>query len=237
MPGFQTGSNALIAYKKQAGLGVPANGAGASVLRIAGGAGVKLAKQAIASNEIRSDGLSTRGRHGTQQVTAAYNAEASLGAFDPIIEVIMRGVWDANVLAKTQADFTSLTTVNARRRSGFSIEPIAVSAFALWAGPALFGAGTFGAGDDGRDRHRRFAADFCARRAEAGCDQRAGCDAGPDVYGRGARQPCAPRPAAAGLVRPAEALPGFRGDALGRVRRQRSVFERAAVGQHGERFL
>jgi hypothetical protein len=111
VPNFQTGSNASIAYKKQAGLGVPANGAGASVLRIAGGAGVKLAKQAIASAEIRSDGLSTRGRHGTQQVTAAYNAEASLGALDPIIEAIMRGGWDSNVLSKTQADFTSLTTV------------------------------------------------------------------------------------------------------------------------------
>src|ERR1700755_1566391 len=107
---YQTGSNALIAYKKQAGLGVPADRAGASVLRIAGGNGVKLAKQAIASAEIRADGLSTRGRHGTQQVTAAYNAEASLGALDPIIEAIMRGTWDANVLSKTQADFTSLTT-------------------------------------------------------------------------------------------------------------------------------
>ena len=110
MPSFQTGSNVQVAYKKQADLGVPASGAGANVLRIAGGAGVKLAKQAIASAEIRSDGLSTRGRHGTQQVTAAYNAEASLGALDPIIEAIMRGTWDTNVLSKTQADFTSLTT-------------------------------------------------------------------------------------------------------------------------------
>ena len=108
---YQTGSNALVAYKKQAAVGVPANGAGASVLRIAGGNGVKLAKSAIASAEIRSDGLSTRGRHGTQQITAAYNAEASLGALDPIIEAIMRGAWDTNVLSKTQADFTSLTTV------------------------------------------------------------------------------------------------------------------------------
>jgi hypothetical protein len=63
-----------------------------------------------ASAEIRKDGMSTRGRHGTQQVTAAYSAEASLGALDPIIEAIMRGTWDASVLAKTQADFTGLTT-------------------------------------------------------------------------------------------------------------------------------
>jgi Phage tail tube protein len=110
MTNYQTGSNAQIAYKKQADRGVPANGAGASILRIAGGNGIKLAKQAIASAEIRKDGLSTRGRHGTQQITAAYNAEASLGALDTIIEAIMRGTWDSNVLSKTQADFTGLTT-------------------------------------------------------------------------------------------------------------------------------
>jgi hypothetical protein len=81
-------------------------------LRIAGGPGVKLAKQAIASAEIRSDGMSTRGRHGTQQVTAAYSAEASLGALDPIIEAIMRSSWDTNVLTKTQTDFTGLTTAS-----------------------------------------------------------------------------------------------------------------------------
>jgi hypothetical protein len=110
MTNYQTGSNAQIAYKKQADRGVPANGAGASVLRISGGNGIKLAKQAIASAEIRKDGLSTRGRHGTQQITAAYNAEASLGALDTIIEAIMRGTWDVNILSKTQADFTGLTT-------------------------------------------------------------------------------------------------------------------------------
>src|SRR5215470_2978652 len=114
MSTYQTGSNAQISYKKQTGRGVAASGAGASVLRIAGGAGVKSAKQAIASAEIRSDGMSTRGRHGTQQVTAAYSAEASLGALDPIIdpiiEAIMRSTWDTNVLTKTQADFTGLTT-------------------------------------------------------------------------------------------------------------------------------
>jgi tail tube protein len=111
MTTYQTGSNALIAYKKQSGLGVPASGAGANVLRIAGGNGIKLSKSAIASAEVRNDGMSTRGRHGTQAVTAAYSAEASLGALDPIIEAIMRSTWDSTVLSKTQADFTSLTTV------------------------------------------------------------------------------------------------------------------------------
>jgi hypothetical protein len=107
---YQTNSNALVAYKKQAGLGTIAAGAGASLLRIAGGNGVKLAKAAINSAEVRNDGMSTRGRHGTQAISAAYNAELSLGSHDPIIEAIMRSTWDTVALTKSQADFTSLTT-------------------------------------------------------------------------------------------------------------------------------
>jgi hypothetical protein len=107
---FQTNSNALIAYKKQSGLGTPAAGSAASLLRIAGGNGVKLSKAAIASAEVRNDGMSTRGRHGTQAIIAAYNAELSLGSHDPIIEAIMRSTWDSVALTKTQTDFTSLTT-------------------------------------------------------------------------------------------------------------------------------
>jgi hypothetical protein len=54
--------------------------------------------------------MSVRGRHGTQAIAASYNAEASLGSLDPIIEAIMRSTWDSSALTKTQADFTSLTT-------------------------------------------------------------------------------------------------------------------------------
>jgi hypothetical protein len=107
---YQTNSNALIAYKKQAGLGTPASGAAASVLRLSGGNGIKLAKAAIASAEVRNDGMSTRGRHGTQAITAAYNAELSLGSHDGIIEALMRSTWDSATLTKSQTDFTSLTT-------------------------------------------------------------------------------------------------------------------------------
>lgn len=107
---YQSNSNALIAYKKQAALGTPAIVTGGSVLRIAGGNGIKLAKAAIASAEVRNDGMSTRGRHGTQAITAAYNAELSLGSHDPIIEALMRSTWDSSAFVKTQVDFTSLTT-------------------------------------------------------------------------------------------------------------------------------
>lgn len=107
---FQTNQNGLVAYKKQAALGTPATAAGASLLRLTGGNGLRLSKAAINSQEVRADGMSPRGRHGSQKLAAAYNAEVSLGSIDPIIEACMRSTWDSIALTKTQADFTSLTT-------------------------------------------------------------------------------------------------------------------------------
>lgn len=107
---YQSNSAGLVAYKVQSGLGTPSSGASANLLRMTGGAGIKLAKAAIESVEVRNDGMSTRGRHGTQKTSSAYNAELSLGSCDPIVEAIMRNTWDSTVFNKTQADFTSLTT-------------------------------------------------------------------------------------------------------------------------------
>jgi len=107
---YQSNSAGLVAYKAQSGLGTPASASGASVLRIAGGAGVKVTKAATESREVRNDGMSTRGRHGTQKSSSAYEMEMSLGSHDTVIEALMRGNWDSSALTKTQADFTSLTT-------------------------------------------------------------------------------------------------------------------------------
>ncbi|WP_338700752.1 phage tail tube protein [Bradyrhizobium sp. 26S5] len=109
---YQSNSAGRVAYKAQAGLGqVAAAGAGAIALPISGGSGAKLSKAATESQTIRNDGMSIRGRHGTQKTSSSYNAEMWLGSHDAIIEAIMRGTWDATPLNKTQADFTSLTTV------------------------------------------------------------------------------------------------------------------------------
>lgn len=110
MTTYQTGSNGYIAIKKQSALGTAASGSGASLLRLAGGSGIKLSKAAVSSAEIRKDRLSTRGRHGTQKIQAAYTTEVSLGSLDPILEAVMRSTWDSSGLSKTQVDFTSLTT-------------------------------------------------------------------------------------------------------------------------------
>jgi hypothetical protein len=109
---YQTQSNAIVAYKAQTGLGVPATGTGAQVLRVAGGTGGDLTKAATESNEVRYDGMRTRGRHGIQKTTGAWSGEASLGSFDIIAEAIMRDTMSAADLTITEvtAGLTSITT-------------------------------------------------------------------------------------------------------------------------------
>src|SRR4051812_16536435 len=107
---YQSQSAGLVAYKAQSGLGAQASASAATLLRIAGGNGAQVTKAATESVEVRNDGLSTRGRHGSQKAASSYNGELSLGSHDPIVEAIMRSTWDSVALTKTQADFTSLTT-------------------------------------------------------------------------------------------------------------------------------
>lgn len=107
---YQSNANARVAYKVQAALGTQADAAGGHILRVAGGAGIKLAKNATESNEIRSDGMRRRGRHGIQKTSSAYSGELSLGSHDPILEAVTRSTWDAVALSATEADMTSVTT-------------------------------------------------------------------------------------------------------------------------------
>lgn len=106
---YQSFFNLRIAIKAQSALGTPASGSSATVLRVAGGTRGKLTKTAIESKEIRTDAQRTRGRHGFQQTSGSYDVEVSIGAFDPVLQAVLRGAWDTEI-TKTQADFTSLTT-------------------------------------------------------------------------------------------------------------------------------
>ena len=83
---YQSQSAAVVAYKAQTALGTPATGAAGTVLRVAGGTGGQLTKAATESNEVRSDGMRARGRHGIQKTAASWNAEVSLGSWEPIAE-------------------------------------------------------------------------------------------------------------------------------------------------------
>lgn len=107
---YQEQSNGYVAFKEQSGLGAQASGGSAIVLRTTGGAGGKISKAAIESKEVRQDGMSTRGRHGTRKTNGAYSSELSLGLFDPVLQAVMRGTWSAANLAITQSAMTSVTT-------------------------------------------------------------------------------------------------------------------------------
>lgn len=110
MTTYQSTANATVAFKKQSGLGSQASGAGGTIIRLTGGSGGVMTRAATASNEVRQDGMSARGRLGTQKTVGQWNTEASLGSFEEILEAVMRDTRDATDLALTQADFTSLTT-------------------------------------------------------------------------------------------------------------------------------
>jgi hypothetical protein len=86
----------------QTALGTPATGAGASVLRVAGGTGGQLTKASTESNEVRYDGMRTRGRHGTQKTAASWSGEASLDTYDTILEALIRDTWSAPDLVLTE---------------------------------------------------------------------------------------------------------------------------------------
>lgn len=111
MPTYQSNSNGRVVYCLQSNLGSKASAGGSSkILRTAGGNGIRLSKAATQSNEVRNDGMSQRGRHGTQKTASDYSAELSLGSHDPIIEALMRGTWDSSALTLDASDFTSITT-------------------------------------------------------------------------------------------------------------------------------
>jgi hypothetical protein len=108
---YQTGKNIQVSFKKQTNLGTIApGGAGATGLRISPSAGLRLQKATINSNEVRRDGQTTRGRHGTRTVPAStYETELPVGALDAILEMAMRSTWTAaQVIDET--DVTSITT-------------------------------------------------------------------------------------------------------------------------------
>lgn len=105
---YQSQQNAYMAYKVQAALGTQSSGSGGTLFRQTGGVGGQLARAATASNEVRRDGMSTRGRLGTQKTTGAWTGEASLGSFESILEAITMDTWEVSALSLTEADFTSL---------------------------------------------------------------------------------------------------------------------------------
>jgi len=107
---FQSNSNRYSAYKVQSALGSQASGAAAKIFRSTGtGGSGALTKAVTASGEVRRDGMRSRGRHGSQGATGSEGGQLAIGAYDDVIEAIMRGTWGSANLAITEADMTSIT--------------------------------------------------------------------------------------------------------------------------------
>lgn len=107
---YQSGSNYTVHYKAQSGLGSAASGSGGLGLRHrSGSAGLAMSKAMIRSGEIRADGQSTRGRHGSRTVSGSYQTELSVGSLDTLIAAALRASWTGSI-AITQAAMTSITT-------------------------------------------------------------------------------------------------------------------------------
>lgn len=106
----QTNYDRYVAYKAQAGLGQTASGSGATILPVTGGKG-QATTNAIASNEVRRDGQSTRGRHGTRRTTGQYPGEVRIGAHDAVVAAVMRASdWAAaTTVSNATTDFTAAT--------------------------------------------------------------------------------------------------------------------------------
>jgi hypothetical protein len=108
---WQTQSNGDVRYKVQSALGTAASGAGATLLRTAGGTAGRLTKSTTESNEIRSDGMMSRGRHGSWKTAGSYDCELSLDQMDDVFEAVFRGTWaSALVITEATAGLTSITT-------------------------------------------------------------------------------------------------------------------------------
>src|SRR5689334_12259636 len=90
MTTYQTTANGYVARKVQSLKGTAVSGAGASILRVAGGAG-KFTKGLYESQEVQRNLQRTRGRHGSQRASASYPMEWSLGVADDVLEALFRG--------------------------------------------------------------------------------------------------------------------------------------------------
>ncbi len=104
----QSGRNISVVYKEEGSFGTLPGDTGASVFRPNSG-GLNLAKEPIRSNEVRRDGMSSRGRHGARSVTGNYAGDLSVGTFDDLIEAAFRGTFSP-AIEIDESDVTSITT-------------------------------------------------------------------------------------------------------------------------------
>lgn len=108
----QTANNIAVAIKKQSGLGSAASGASGIGFRLNASPGMNLKKAEINSNEIRYDGMTTRGRSGSASTDGSYAFDLSVGSFDDMFAALFRAsAWTSTFdLTEASASLTSITT-------------------------------------------------------------------------------------------------------------------------------
>lgn len=113
---FQTGKGVRVSAKVESAFNTAPGDTGAFQLRLTDSPGMNLTKAVINSAEVRSDGLSTIGRHGSRSAPGTYNGELSVGTFDTFLEAVMRSTWvaaDAAITVDNGAAFTSFEVTDA----------------------------------------------------------------------------------------------------------------------------
>lgn len=108
---YQSGRNVGVSYKSEGvNYGVLPGASAAKAFRPNSG-GLVLNKEPIQSGEVRRDGMTTRGRHGSRSVSGSYTGDLSLGSFDELIEAVFRGTFSPLLtITEATAGLTSITT-------------------------------------------------------------------------------------------------------------------------------
>lgn len=105
----QTGKDIKVNFRVEATLNTAPGTSGGETLRLTPSPGLQLAKDAIRSNEIRDDGLSTIPRHGSRMVSGAYSGELSASSFNTPIAAVCRATQTAaSTLTQASASLTSI---------------------------------------------------------------------------------------------------------------------------------
>lgn len=107
---YQSGRQILVAYKEETTFGTLAGAASGKVFRPNNG-NLSLTKEPIRTNEVRRDGMMTRGRHGSRSVAGSYTGDLSLGSYDDFIQAAFRGTFQpALAVTEATASLGSITT-------------------------------------------------------------------------------------------------------------------------------
>jgi Phage tail tube protein len=106
---YQSAKNVRVAYKAETTFNVLPTAGGATQFRVNSGT-LNLTKAPIVSNEVRPDGLISRGRHGQRDVGGAYEGDLSLGTFDALFAAAFRSTFVAALVITNSPSITTTTS-------------------------------------------------------------------------------------------------------------------------------